>query len=115
VIAQIEHVDAVNCIEEILKVEGLDAVFIGPHDLSGSMGMLGQTGHPDVVAAIDRVLAAGKAAGVPVGIASSDSPDDNVALVKAGFRMLGMAVDFVFLSKTGDRLVNGVKAGLAAQ
>jgi 2-dehydro-3-deoxyglucarate aldolase len=115
VMAQIEHIDAVNCVEEIMKVDGLDAVFIGSNDLSGSMGMLGQTKHPDVLAAVERVLAAGKAAGIPVGIASSDDPADNLAYIKAGMQFLGMAVDFVFLSKAVDRLVGGVRAGLAAR
>ena len=113
VIAQIEHIDAVHCIEDIYKVESLDGVFIGSNDLSGSMGLLGQTRHPDVLKAIEKVLTAGKAAGVPVGIASSDNPDDNLAYIEAGFRFLGMAVDFAFLSKAVDRLVSGVKAGLA--
>ena len=112
VMAQIEHIDAVNCIEDIVKVDGLDAVFIGSNDLSGSMGILGQTKHPDVLAAIERVLTAGTGAGVPVGIASSDSPEDNLAYIKAGFRVLGMAVDFVFLSKAVDQLVDGVRRNL---
>ena len=113
VIAQIEHIDAVNCIEDILKVDGLDAVFIGSNDLSGSMGILGQPKHPDVLAAVDRVLAAGRAQGKPVGIASSDRPEDNIAYIQAGFRVLGMAVDFGLLSKAVDQLVTGVRSGLA--
>lgn len=112
VMAQIEHVDAVNCIDGILQVPGLDGVFIGSNDLAGSMGMLDQPRHPQVLAAIDRVVAAGRAAGVPVGIASSDDPEHNLAYIRAGMRFLGMAVDFAFLAGAVDRLVSGVRAGL---
>ncbi len=46
---------------------GVDAVFVGPSDLSASMGLLGQQTHPDVTAAVERVFAAVKAAGKAVG------------------------------------------------
>jgi 2-keto-3-deoxy-L-rhamnonate aldolase RhmA len=55
VIVQAEHIDAVNNIEQIVEVDGIDAVFIGPYDLSASMGLMGQVDHPEVVDAIDRV------------------------------------------------------------
>ena len=55
VIVQAEHIDAVNNIDQIVEVEGIDAVFIGPYDLSASMGLMGQVDHPQVVEAIDRV------------------------------------------------------------
>ncbi|MEM2988866.1 MAG: aldolase/citrate lyase family protein [Candidatus Bathyarchaeia archaeon] len=67
VIVQVETVDAVRNAADIVKVEGIDAIFIGPTDLSSSMGYPGQPSHPDVVATIERVgrmaIAAGKAAG----------------------------------------------------
>lgn len=67
-LVQAETVTAMDNLEGIASVEGVDGVFFGPADLSASMGLLGQTGHPEVVAAIDagirRVRAAGKAAGV---------------------------------------------------
>lgn len=111
VIAQIEHIDAVNCIEDIVKIEGLDAVFIGSNDLSGSMGLFGQPRHPEVLSAIETVLAAGKAAGIPVGIATGDRPEDNVAYIESGFSLLGMAVDYVLMSKAVDGLVDAVRRG----
>jgi 2-dehydro-3-deoxyglucarate aldolase len=48
VIAQIEHIDAVRDIDDIVAVEGIDGVIIGPYDLSGSMGLVGQVDHPEV-------------------------------------------------------------------
>ena len=68
VILQIEHIDAVNDIERILAVPGVTSLVIGSNDLSGSMGLLGQPRHPDVLAAIERVIAAARRTKVFVGI-----------------------------------------------
>jgi 4-hydroxy-2-oxoheptanedioate aldolase len=69
VCVQIEHQEAVANIDEILKVEGIDVFFIGPSDLSQSMGHPGNAKAPPVAAAIDQTLAkiraAGKAPGMP--------------------------------------------------
>src|SRR5262249_5083042 len=68
VIVQAEHIDAVRNIESIVGVEGIDAVLIGPYDLSASLGRLGQVDHPDVVQAIDRVTEVCLQNGVRLGI-----------------------------------------------
>ena len=112
VMAQIEHIAAVGCVDGIVAVDGLDVVFVGVNDLSGSMGLLGQLKHPRVLEAIDTVLAAGKAAGVPVGIAATANPEDSLAYVKAGFQFLGLPADYLFLSKAVDQLVGDVRAAL---
>ncbi|MFN3448133.1 MAG: HpcH/HpaI aldolase family protein [Roseococcus sp.] len=69
VCVQIEHAEAVANIEEILAVEGVDVVFIGPSDLSQSMGFPGDPGAPPVAAAIEgslaRIGAAGRTPGMP--------------------------------------------------
>lgn len=57
VVIQIEHIEAVANMPEILQVAGLDAIMLGPYDLSASMGLPGQIGHPDVVAIIDSLAA----------------------------------------------------------
>ena len=54
-IAQVEHRDTVDNIAEIAAVEGIDALFLGPNDLAGSMGLLEQNDHPDVLAMCERV------------------------------------------------------------
>lgn len=65
---QIEHICGVEDIDAIVQVVGIDAILLGPMDLSGSMGLLGQLEHPEVVAAMDRVIHTSVAAGLPVGI-----------------------------------------------
>jgi 2-dehydro-3-deoxyglucarate aldolase len=68
VILQIESVAAVDAIDEIVAVPGVDGLFIGPNDLSASLGLVGQMRHPTVLAAIDRVRVAATRAGLPLGI-----------------------------------------------
>jgi 2-dehydro-3-deoxyglucarate aldolase/4-hydroxy-2-oxoheptanedioate aldolase len=64
VMIAVETVEAVENLDELLKVDGLDGIFIGPMDLASSMGHLGNPGHPDAQAQIeiieDKVLASGK-------------------------------------------------------
>lgn len=68
VCVQIEHEAALGNIEEILRVEGIDVFFIGPSDLSQSMGFPGNPKAPPVAAAIDKTLAAIRAAGKTPGM-----------------------------------------------
>jgi 2-keto-3-deoxy-L-rhamnonate aldolase RhmA len=67
VVSQVETLEAVSNLEEMLAVEGIDVFFIGPTDLSASMGYVGQAGHADVQSMIEklarRICDAGKAAG----------------------------------------------------
>jgi 4-hydroxy-2-oxoheptanedioate aldolase len=71
VLLQVETPEALANIETIAAIDGVDGIFIGPGDLSASMGFIGQPMHPTVVAAIEdaiaRILACGKAAGILVG------------------------------------------------
>lgn len=72
VVAQCETVEAVENIPAIAAVEGVDGIFIGPSDLSASMGLIGQAGHKDVQAAIKRGLDLATAAGKPCGFLTAD-------------------------------------------
>lgn len=56
VVIHIETIDAVDQLPEIIKIDGIDVIFIGPTDLSHSLGVPGQPGHPTVQAAIDRIV-----------------------------------------------------------
>ena len=68
IMIQAEHREAVADIDAILKVKGIDAIFIGPYDLSASMGLTGQITHPEVKAAIKTIKAKCTDAGMPWGI-----------------------------------------------
>ena len=87
VLAVVESRKGVENIEGILETEGIDGVSIGSNDLSQSLGVPGQTNHPLVVEAIDRILAAGKKRGKPVGglIRGGETPQQ---YIEKGYRML---------------------------
>lgn len=68
VVIQVETRDAVDAIDDYLKVDGVDVLFLGPTDLSQSLGHPGDLDHPDVLAALDRVADAVIGSGVTLGI-----------------------------------------------
>jgi 2-keto-3-deoxy-L-rhamnonate aldolase RhmA len=95
-IPMIEHIRAVENIDEILKVKGVDSVMVGGLDLSGSMGMLGQTGDPKVEGAVQKVLASCKKAKVPCGIITV-APEQANERINQGFTNIIMGIDVLFL------------------
>lgn len=107
-ILQIENIEAVNRIEEILAVPGIDLLFIGPNDLASSMGLLGQTTHPRVEEAIQKVLAATKKAKVPAGILGF-SPDDANRRIAQGFQFIAVASDAGLLSSGAKDILRQIK------
>ena len=97
-ILQIETPQAVQNLEEIAKVPGVDALFIGPMDLSTSMGHLGNPAHPEVQAAIATVEAKAKALGVALGTISAGW-EQAKALYDRGYQMVTLLSDVVLLSR----------------
>jgi 2-keto-3-deoxy-L-rhamnonate aldolase RhmA len=81
---------------------------IGPYDLSGSMGMLGQVTHPDVEEAIDRVLAAAKRAKIPAGILALTPEGINTRL-QQGFQFLIVGTDTGFLAGGAKNILGQIK------
>ena len=75
VIAQIETINAMACMEEIGSVEGVDALFVGPGDLAASLGHLGQVRAPAVQEAIQEIGARARQSGFKVGIAAGSMDD----------------------------------------
>src|SRR5690606_15567482 len=71
-LVQVESIAALAQVSDIAKVDGVDGVFFGPADLSASMGLLGQPGHPDVQAAIVQGIQAAREAGKAAGVLSAD-------------------------------------------
>lgn len=101
IIAQVEHIDSVNNLEEILAVEGIDGIIIGPYDLSGSMGKPGKFNDEDVKSAIKKVESICKGLGKPLGY-HVISPDNKELKEKIadGYTFLAFSLDFFFL---GDK------------
>lgn len=103
----IEHKDAVANIEEILSVPGIDGTFIGPYDLSMSLGIPGQLTHPDSIAAKRRVLKATLARGLAAGI-HLVHPDTAAAdcerAIADGYRFIALGTDILFLGDSARAL-----------
>jgi len=95
-IVQIESREAVENAEEILSVEGVDAYFIGPADLSASLGVTGGLRNSEIVRAVERVASVGEAQGVPGGIYCASRSDLKLAL-RLGLRMLALGSDYRIL------------------
>ncbi len=109
-VVQAETRTAMQNLEAIVQVDGVDAVFIGPSDLSASMGHIGNPGHPEVVGAIEQgfqtIQAAGKAAGVL-------AVDLQLAhhYAQLGAKFIGVGVDVSLLAGACRALAEKVKSG----
>lgn len=108
VIVQAETVTALDNLKAITAVDGVDAVFIGPSDLSASMGYLGQPGHPEVQSAIAESLryisSAGKAAGTLAG-----TPQAIRTHAGNGAKFLGIGSDTALLVAGTRGLLGSVR------
>lgn len=96
VVVQIETKKAVANIEDICSVEGVDATYIGPADLSASHGHLGNMSHPDVQKAIDRVYDATKAAGLAAGIHQASGSTIKKRMDR-GYNLVTVGNDLIYM------------------
>jgi len=96
---QIEHIDSIHNIDEILSVPGVDAVFIGPYDLSASMGITRQFDHPKMIEAQQKVLDACKKHGIAPGIHVVQPDVDEVEKrFNEGYRFIAYSLDITMLT-----------------
>ena len=103
-IMQIEHKDAIRNINEILQVDGVDGVFIGPYDLSGSMGITGQFEHPEMKKALDAYRAACREHKVSAGMHIVRPSEQSIAsAIRDGYTLIALGLDTVFLDEQSTR------------
>ena len=93
---QIETAAAVEAVEAIANTDGVDALFIGPFDLAGSLGHLASPDHPEVQAAIKAVMAIVKASGKPLSTLTTPNANSE-ALFQAGFDLVFSGSDIGML------------------
>jgi len=100
-IAQIEHINAVNNLDEILQIEGLDAIIVGPYDLSSSMGLTAEFNHKEFVTVMARILNLCKQHKVMCGD-HVVQPDPKLLQkrIDQGYKFIAYATDGVFLSRS---------------
>lgn len=104
VVVQAEHIEAVENIEEILQVPGVDAVLLGPYDLSASLNRTGQLEDPLVLSAIGRVIDACQRAKIPIGYFGV-SAESIKPLRDRGCTLLVAGVDTLLLGTAARRLL----------
>lgn len=107
VIVQIEHINAVDHLEEILEVEGIDGIMVGPYDLSGSLGVPGNFEDPRMLSALGKIQRITLEKNISLGyhVVSSD-PKLVEKKIKEGYTFISFGVDFLFL---GDNCRSGLK------
>ena len=98
-VAMIEHYRAISELDSILAVDGLDAVLIGPYDLSASMGLTAEFDHPDFLAIMERIRKVAAEKGIPVGVHVVDpSPKQLNQRLDDGYQFLAYSIDAVMLN-----------------
>ena len=112
VIAQIENIQAVEAIDEIVRVADLSAVIIGPGDLSVALGTPLDKKHPTVLTAIDRVKAAATSGGLPVGMAGTSDVETAVSWLQQGFQFATLGNAHGMLMRASRDFVERVRDGV---
>jgi 2-dehydro-3-deoxyglucarate aldolase len=108
VLVQIESRPGVAAVDAIASVDGVDGLFIGPSDLSASLGHFGNPQHPDVQSAMRRVLDAAQAHGKPVGILSGVE-EDTQRYLEMGMTCVAVGMDVVLLRNASRTLCDRFK------
>ena len=109
-IIQIEHIEAINNLEEIISLDGLDGTFIGPYDLSASMGKPGEFEDKEVVEALNKYKKIALENDKNIGI-HVISPDYNDVLTKKkeGYNFIAFSSDIIFLADTIKNNMSNLK------
>lgn len=111
-VIQIEHKEAIANLQDILAVAGVDGVFIGPLDLSGSMGITGQLQHPQMIKALEQYrtlcLQADKSFGLHI---IRPNPENIQQAIEQGYTMLALGLDGVFLAEAGTGYLSIARQG----
>ncbi len=108
VMVQAEHIDAVSRIDEILSVPGIDVLFVGPFDLACSMGHMDNPGHPEVEAAIAKLLKAAQKARVIPGIFCMGA-ESAARRASEGFKFVALGLDSFYLNAGAEAELKGIK------
>lgn len=109
VIVQLETPEAVRSLESIAAVPGVDAIFLGPGDLSAAMGHVGQSTHPDVMELMGRAAQRGRAIGKPVGTVGG-TPEVVAQYRAAGFDYVAIASDLGLLMRSAQAAIGALRA-----
>jgi 2-dehydro-3-deoxyglucarate aldolase/4-hydroxy-2-oxoheptanedioate aldolase len=110
VMLQVEHVDALSNLKNMLAVPGVDGVCVGPNDLSGSMGKLGQVDDLEVRTAIGRIIRTTRDAGKLAGIACGFDPPTVKHWIDCGAQWINIGGDWINLFAQSRTVLAGARA-----
>lgn len=107
IVAMIENNSALENLEKILSVKGLDAILIGPYDLSASMGIVGEFSNPIFTSAINKILRLSKKLKISAGIHIVEPSELDVKKsLKQGFRFIACAMDTVMIRNSAKNYLS---------
>ncbi len=110
VVAQIEHIDAIDNLEEILKVDGIDATMIGPYDLSGSLGYPGNFDRDDFKQALQKYETLSRKMNKPMGYHITEPNKADVRdHINKGYSFIALGFDSYFLGKKCREVLEDVR------
>jgi len=110
VAVQIETVEALEAIDDILAVPGLDSLVIGPWDLSGALGHFCDVEHPEVVEAVKTIVAKARVAGCPVGAGMGLDVDYAAVMVERGVQWIQLGEDYSYLIRCVEQTAAAVRS-----
>ena len=108
IILQLEGIESINNLDEILKVEGIDIIFIGPYDLSQSLGVPGEITHPKVVEAMEKIVSRADQMNIKTGT-FVDTPELLQIWKNAGVKYLAYSVDLGIFYEASKEIVDQFK------
>jgi len=108
IIAHIEGVEGINNLDEILSVPYIDVIFIGPYDLSQSLGILGQVNHPLVAEKMKEVVTKCKESKVAVGT-FADDVETAKFWISLGVQYMSFSVDVSILYNSSKNIISKLK------
>lgn len=109
VAVQVETRSALDQVEQLARVEGLDLLFVGPNDLSAALGVFRQFDHPEFRKALDRVVQAARSAGIAAGYMATHA-EDALARIEQGFQFISLASDARLLLAAARSALSAVRS-----
>ncbi|UCE40817.1 MAG: 2,4-dihydroxyhept-2-ene-1,7-dioic acid aldolase [Candidatus Aminicenantes bacterium] len=108
ILPQVEHIEAVENLESFVKIPGLSAIFVGPYDLSGSIGKLGRVSDPEIQGLVQKVHAICSKAGVVTGIFGMDA-EAVKSYIDIGYSLVAVGTDTSYLAKSAQDTLRSLR------
>ncbi len=115
VILQVEHIDAINNLDEIFAVPGITSFLMGQQDLAGSMGHMGNPDHPEVINAINTYVNKAKTTGVNFSLAGGGDVKTLIEHIDRGVDWLTIGLDFMLMLKSAEDFIAPVREFIRAK